>query len=101
MGGPVRAADRYEAKSIWNSPDGHSLDYDFDEKEGFARIEEAQQLLEEIDGSYDGRIRGIWAPTQTLTCTPAMLKEVRKRADKMGMLITIHGSCLLYTSRCV
>ena len=92
VGGPVRAADRYEAKSIWNSPDGHSLDYDFDEKEGFARIEEAQQLLEEIDGSYDGRIRGIWAPTQTLTCTPAMLKEVRKRADKMGMLITIHGA---------
>ena len=43
-------------------------------------------------GPYEGRIRGIWAPTQTMTCTPAMLKEVRKRADKMNMRITIHGA---------
>lgn len=92
VGGPVRAGDRYEERSIWDSPDGHSLIYNFDEKEGFKRIEEAQHLLEEIDGTYEGRIRGIWAPTQTMTCTPAMLKEVRKRADKMNMRITIHGA---------
>lgn len=92
VGAPVRAGDRYEAKSIWDSPDGHSLIYNFDEKEGFARIDDAEQLISEIDGTYDGRIKAIWAPTQTMTCTPKMLKEVRKRADKMNMRITIHGA---------
>lgn len=92
VGAPVRAGDRYEAKSIWDSPDGHSLIYNFDEKEGFARIDEAEQLINEIDGTFDGRIKAIWAPTQTMTCTPKMLKEVRKRADKMNMRITIHGA---------
>lgn len=92
VGAPVRAGDRYEEKDVWYSPDGHSVASDFDEKEGFLRIEEAEQLIHEIDGTYDDRIKGIWAPTQTMYCTPAMLKEVRKRADRMGKKITIHGA---------
>ena len=92
VGAPVRAGDRYEERSIWYSPDGHSAVCDFDEKEGFDRIEEAEQLIRDIDGTYDGRIHGIWAPTQTMYCTPDMLKEVRKRADKMDKRITIHGA---------
>lgn len=92
VGAPVRAGDRYEEQSIWYSPDGHSAVCEFDEKEGFDRIDEAEQLIRDIDGTYDGRIRGIWAPTQTMYCTPDMLKEVRKRADKMDKRITIHGA---------
>lgn len=92
VGAPVRAGDRYEEKSIWYSPDGHSVVCEFDEKEGFDRIDEAEQLICDIDGTYDGRIHGIWAPTQTMYCTPGMLKEVRKRADRMDKRITIHGA---------
>lgn len=92
VGAPVRAGDRYEEKSIWYSPDGHSVVCEFDEKEGFDRIDEAEQLICDIDGTYDGRIHGMWAPTQTMYCTPGMLKEVRKRADRMDKRITIHGA---------
>jgi len=92
VGGAVRAGDAYEERSIWYSPDGHSLEYHFDEESGMQRIEEAERFIREIEGSFEGRINGYWAPTQTLTCTPRMLKEVRKRADKMGVGITIHGA---------
>ena len=92
VGAPVRAGDRYEEDSIWYSPDGHSVACEFNEKEGFDRIDEAEQLIRDIDGTYDGRIHAVWAPTQTMYCTPDMLKEVRKRADRMGKRITIHGA---------
>lgn len=92
VGGAVRAGDPYEERAIWHSPDGHSLEYNFDEESGMQRIDEAEGFIKEIEGSYEGRINGYWAPTQTMTCTPKMLKEVRKRADKMGVGITIHGA---------
>lgn len=92
VGGAIRAGDPMEEKSIWNSPDGHSLNYSFDEKNGFARLEEAVQFIKEYDGAYDGRIKALLGPTQTMTCTPDMLKETRKWANKLGVGITIHGA---------
>ena len=92
IGGPVRAGDSKEAKSIYNSYDGYSIEYEFDEPEGMKRIDEAEALMDEIDGTYEDRIRGIWAPTQSMTCTPNMLKEIRRRANRDGRLITIHAA---------
>ncbi|HQB64003.1 MAG TPA: amidohydrolase family protein [Sedimentibacter sp.] len=92
VGGPVRAGDPKEEKSIWSSPDGHSINYNFDEESGMKRIDEAEQFIKEYQGLYDGRVNALWGPTQTMTCTPKMLREIRKRADKMGIGITIHGA---------
>lgn len=92
VGGAIRAADPYEEVSIWNSPDGHTLNYSFNEEEGYKRLEEAVEFVKEYDNTYEGRIKTMLAPTQTLTCTPEMLKRTRKWADKLGVGITIHGA---------
>ena len=90
VGAGIRAGDRMEADSIWHSPDGHSVTYDFDEASGFERIKEARALVKDYDGSFDGRVHIMMGPTQSMTCTPAMLKETRKAADELGVGITVH-----------
>ncbi|MDL2293320.1 amidohydrolase family protein [Ruminococcaceae bacterium OttesenSCG-928-D13] len=92
VGAAIRAGDPMEERSIWESPDGHSIVYNFNEEAGMERLAEAVDLVKEMKGAYDGRINAILAPTQTMTCTPKMLKETRKWADKLGGPITIHGS---------
>lgn len=90
VGAGIRAGDRMEADSIWHSLDGHSVTYDFNEESGFERIREAEELVRDYDGAFDGRIHIMMGPTQSMTCTPAMLKETRKAADRLGVGITIH-----------
>ena len=92
VGAGIRAGDRMEAKSVWNSPDGYSISYDFDEEAGFQRIKEAEELVKDYDNTYDGRIHILLGPTQTMTCTPEMLRRTRKLADKLGVGITIHAA---------
>lgn len=92
IGAGIRAGDAKEEKNIWDSPDGHSINYNFDEESGFQRIEEAEQFALDYNGTYDKRIHVLLGPTQTMTCTPDMLKATRKLADKLGVGITIHGA---------
>ena len=90
VGAGIRAGDRMESDSIWHSPDGHSVTFDFDEESGFDRIREAEELVRDYDGAFNGRIHIMMGPTQSMTCTPAMLRETRKAADRLGVGITIH-----------
>ena len=92
IGWGVRAGDAKEEISIWDSPDGHSLTFSFDEASGMQRLREAVDFAKNLEGSGSGRIKGLLAPTQTMTCTEEMLRQVRKEADKHGIGITIHGS---------
>ena len=92
IGWGIRAGDAKEEISIWDSADGHSLSYSFDEKSGMDRLKEAVSFAKNLEGIKHGRIKGLLAPTQTMTCTEEMLKQVRKAADKNGIGITIHGS---------
>ena len=92
VGWGIRAGDAKEEISIWDSPDGHSLQYSFNEEEGFRRLTEAVDFARELDGSFEGRVKGLLAPTQTMTCTEEMLRRTRIEADKHGIGITIHGS---------
>lgn len=92
VGWGIRAGDKKEEVSIWSSPDGHSLTHTFNEKEGFKRIDEAVSFAKNLERSFNGRIKGLLAPTQTMTCTEEMLRKTRLAADKNGIGITIHGS---------
>lgn len=92
VGGAVRAGGTNQSKGIWHSPDGHNLIFQFDEEEGMKRLDEAVSFIKNIDGGYAGRIHGMIAPTQTMTCTPAMLKACRREADRLGCLLSIHGA---------
>ncbi|MDL2293319.1 amidohydrolase family protein [Ruminococcaceae bacterium OttesenSCG-928-D13] len=91
VGAGIRAGDAMEDTWIWHSPDGHSVEYTFDEEAGKERLKEAEVLFKDYDGAYDGRIHIMMGPTQTMTCTPWMLEETRRLADKLGCGITIHA----------
>ncbi|MGF6375757.1 5-methylthioadenosine/S-adenosylhomocysteine deaminase [Clostridiales Family XIII bacterium PM5-7] len=92
VGWGVRAGDAKEEISIWDSPDGHSLTFSFDETSGMERLKEAVDFAKNLENSRSRRIKGLLAPTQTMTCTEEMLRQVRKQADKHNIGITIHGS---------
>ena len=92
VGWGIRAGDAKEEISIWDSPDGHSLTFAFDEASGMDRLREAVAFAKNLEGTGNGRVKGLLAPTQTMTCTESMLKQVRMAADKHGIGITIHGS---------
>ena len=85
----IRAGDAKEAINVWDSPDGHSVRYNFNEEEGFARIREAEEFVKDYEGAGGGRIRTLLGPTQTMTCTPNMFRATRELADKLGVGITV------------
>lgn len=98
----IRAGDPKEAVNIWDSPDGHSVHFNFDEKAGFERIKEAEEFVKDYEGSFGGRIKTFLGPTQTMTCTPEMFKATRKLADKLGVPITIHvGEDVIEFEACI
>lgn len=92
VGGTIRAGDPVSAKGLWHTPNGHMLEINFDSEAGKRRFDEALAFIRDYDGTYDGRIHTLLAPTQTLTCTPEMLMAIRKKADEIGIGITIHGA---------
>lgn len=85
----IRAGDAKEAVNVWDSPDGHSVRYNFNEEEGFKRIREAEAFVDKYEGAGNGRIKTLLGPTQTMTCTPNMFRATRELADKKGVGITV------------
>lgn len=98
----IRAGDPKEKVNIWNTPDGHSVTFNFNEEEGFKRIKEAEEFVNDYEGSFGGKIHTLLGPTQTMTCTPAMLRATRDLADKKGVGITVHvGEDIIEFEACI
>lgn len=74
----------------WRTEDGHSIIYSLDDN--MSQLQQAIDFIKKYNGSYEGRIHTLLAPTQTTTCTYNMLKETRKIADSLGVGITIHAA---------
>ena len=53
-------------------------------------LDEALAAFQRYHGSADGRIRVALAPHGADTCGPELLRAVRRRADELGCLVTIH-----------
>jgi 5-methylthioadenosine/S-adenosylhomocysteine deaminase len=74
------------------TPDGKQVLYEWNPEAGWKDFEKAKALIREIDGSYDGRIRGLVSPMQVDTCSGELLIEARKLADQLGLPVTLHVS---------
>lgn len=55
-------------------------------------LKEGERLVREYEGSADGRIRTMFGPHSTYTCSPDCLREVRDLADRYNVGIHIHLS---------
>jgi 5-methylthioadenosine/S-adenosylhomocysteine deaminase len=76
----------------WYSDDGRQVKYDWDEQAGREGLRDAIELIERVDGQFDGRIKGILSPFQVDTCTEELLLESRRAAASLGVPITLHAS---------
>ena len=63
-----------------------------DEEKRKAEFKETMGIIEKCHDTADGRIKVAFGPHAPHTCSTELLKEVRQRADKMGLKIHIHVS---------
>lgn len=61
-----------------------------DEAMGFAGLERAVRFIEEHDGAFDGRYRGLLNPDEFYLSTPELRRRTRAEADRLGVGITMH-----------
>jgi 5-methylthioadenosine/S-adenosylhomocysteine deaminase len=57
-----------------------------------AEFKETMRIIEKCHDTADGRIKVAFGPHASYTCSTELLKEVRERADKLGLKIHIHVS---------
>ncbi len=63
-----------------------------DEAKRRVEFKETQRIIEKCHNTADGRIKVAFGPHAPYTCSEELLKEVREKADKMGLKIHIHVS---------
>jgi cytosine/adenosine deaminase-related metal-dependent hydrolase len=82
----------YRSAETYTGDDGTLYNKDWDEERGLKGLDNAKKFVEKIDGSFDGRVKGMLIPMQADTCTPRLFKETRRAANEMGVLIGTHVS---------
>ena len=62
----------------------------FDEEKRKNEFKESIRIIKKCHNTADGRIQVAFGPHSPYTCSPELLEEVRKKADKYGVNIHIH-----------
>ncbi len=76
----------------WRTRDGHSVEYQWDEKAGERAFASALSLVDEARRHPSGRVSAILAPSQIETCTEGLLKESLQEARRRGIPIQLHAA---------
>lgn len=63
---------------------------EFDEARGQKLQASAREFIEAVDGTAQGRLRGLVVPRESDTCSPALLRASRAMADEYGLPLTCH-----------
>jgi len=63
-----------------------------DEAAGVKEFESAMAFIREVDGSVNGRVRGLLAPREVETCTLDLLRATRRAADELRLPIVTHAA---------
>ena len=63
-----------------------------DEAAGVKEFESALAFIRKVDGSVNGRVRGLLAPREVETCTLDLLRATRRAADELRLPIVTHAA---------
>src|SRR6516165_7346313 len=63
-----------------------------DEAAGAKEFESAMAFVRRVDGSVNGRVRGLLAPREVETCSLDLLRATRKMADELRLPIVTHAA---------
>ncbi len=77
--------------AAWDTPDGKKLEYVWDEEAGLRGLEKAVEFVSRYPAG-DGRIASMLSPAQVDTCTPELIKESKRAAERLGCKMHIHTS---------
>jgi len=84
-------APMYRSAS-WRTPDGHSVEYIWDEKAGERAFANALAVVDEARRHPSGRVSAILAPSQIETCSEGLLKESLQEARRRGIPLQLHAA---------
>jgi cytosine/adenosine deaminase-related metal-dependent hydrolase len=76
----------------WLTRDGRRVVWEWDEEHGRQGLRRAVEFLEANDGAHGGLVRCCLSPAQVDTCTPELLREAKRHADRAGRPYTVHTS---------
>jgi len=76
----------------WLTRDGRRVVWEWDEEAGVRGLRRAAEFLEEHDGAHGDLVRVCIAPAQVDTCTPELLRESARLAERAGRPWTVHVS---------
>lgn len=84
-------ADMYRS-GAWRTTDGTSVSYTWDEDAGRRGLDRAVDLVHQLSGRAQDRVRGLLAPAQVDTCTADLLKASKAASDELGVPLSLHAS---------
>jgi len=84
-------APMYRSAS-WRTPDGHSVEYIWDEKAGERAFANALAVVDEARRHPSGRVSAILAPSQIETCSEGLLKDSLQEARRRGIPLQLHAA---------
>jgi 5-methylthioadenosine/S-adenosylhomocysteine deaminase len=74
----------------WLTRDGSRVVWEWNEEDGRRGLARAIAALEKYDGSHGDLVRCYFSPAQVDTCTPELLREAKRQADKARRPYTVH-----------
>ena len=81
---------RFRTMHYGAAPDG-GVWYQNYPNDGWDRFNACAKFCEDWNGRFDDRLRTMLAPGQIDTCTPELLKETRRVADRLRVPIQVHA----------
>lgn len=75
----------------WRFDKKGQLYFDWDVSRGLRELDEAIAFIEQVDGSHNGRVRGIIVPNKVETSAPEVLKRAVEFAKANKLPLAIHA----------
>lgn len=85
------AAPMYRSAS-WGTPNGHVVEYAWDERAGEAAMQAAMDVIDRANADPSGRLSGMVAPSQIDTCTAELIRDSHAEAKRRGIKMQIHAA---------
>ncbi len=76
----------------WYTPNGHVVQYEWDEPAGERAMEDAFRLLDRAAQHPSGRLSGMVVPAQIDTCTEGLLRDSHAEAARRGLTWQTHAA---------
>lgn len=78
--------------ATWRTPNGHAIEYDWDETAGRRSFEQACRVIEMANQHPSGRLAGMVCPAQVDTCSADLIRTSLRYARDRSMPFQIHAA---------